>query len=87
MVAGYKPWALLLILSSVKLRCLVFQIIVFKNIYIPCHHEYIYLKSYGLDSISCTVFVRVMGYKSLFSTNHDITSLLVCVRGVGEWGQ
>ena len=30
----------------------------------PCIHEYIYiLKPYGLDYISCSGFVRVMGYK------------------------
>ena len=27
----------------------------------PCPHEYIYLNSYGLDSISCNILVRGMG--------------------------
>ena len=39
MVERYKPWALLVILLSVKLRWLVFQIIVFKQIKLmPCPH-------------------------------------------------
>ena len=42
------------------------------------------LKSYGLDSISCTEFVRVMGYKSLLLSDHAITALLVCRRGGGR---
>ena len=45
MVERYKPWGLLIILSSAKLRCLVFQIIVIKKTkHIPCPHEYIYFK-------------------------------------------
>ena len=39
-----------------------------------------------MDSISCTVFVRVMGYKSLLLAAHTATSLLVCRRGGGGEG-
>ena len=35
-------------------------------------------KSYGMDSISCTEFVRVMGYKYLLLAAHTFTYLLVC---------
>ena len=42
----------------------------------PCSHEYICLKPYGLDSISCTGFIRVMGCKYLLSADHaSLTSL------------
>ena len=44
------------------------------------------LKSYGLDSISCTGYVIFMGYKSLISSAHAITYLLVCRRGGGGGG-
>ena len=54
---------------------------------IPCPHEYIYIyiyiKSYELDSISCTGFVRGIGYKSLLLVDHVVTSLLVCRHGGG----
>ena len=42
MVARYKPWKLLTTLSSVKLYCLVFHIVVFKKKRIPFPHEYIF---------------------------------------------
>ena len=43
-------------------------------------------KSYILDSISCTGFVGVMGYKSLLLDARAVTSLLVCRIGVGGVG-
>ena len=47
-------------LSSVKLGCLVFQIVLIREKTIPFPHEYIFIKSYTLDSISCTELVRVI---------------------------
>ena len=44
MVARYKPWKLLTTLSSVKLYCLVFHIVVFKKNVSPFPTN-IYLKS------------------------------------------
>ena len=87
MLARYKLWALLIISSSIKLRCLVFHIIVLKkpNVCPVPMNIYIYiLESYGLDSISCTGFVRVMGYKSLLLATNDVIDLLVWRRGLGE---
>ena len=85
MISRYNPWSLLIILSSTKLHCLVLQIIVLKYKYMTCPHEYTYLKSYGLDSISCTGFVKFMGYKYLLLAAHSVTDLLVC-RSRG-WGR
>ena len=45
-----------------------------------------FLKSYGLDFISCTGFVRVTGYKSLLLAAHAITALLAFRHGVGGGG-
>ena len=39
-----------------------------------------------MDSISCTEFVRVMGYKYLLLAANTATALLVCIRGVGGGG-
>ena len=50
----------------------------------PYPHEYIYLNSYGMDSICCTGLVRVMGYKYLLLDDHTVTALLVCRRGGGR---
>ena len=84
MVARYKPWELLIILLSVKLRCLVFQIIVFKNPNKSPVPINIYISmSYVLDSISCSGLVRVTRYKSFFLADHDVTALLFRRRGGG----
>ena len=45
-----------------------------------------FLNSYGLDSIFCTVCVRVVGYKYLLLAAHAVTALLVCRPGVGGGG-
>ena len=52
---------------------------------IPCPHEYIYLKSYILDYISCTIFERFTGHKYLLSVAHNITALLVYGRKGEGW--
>ena len=41
------------------------------------------LESNGLDSISCTVFIRVMGYKYLLLVTHNVAALILCRHGVG----
>ena len=45
-----------------------------------------YLKTYGMDSIPCTVFVKFTVYKSLLSSANDSTALLVCIHGGGGAG-
>ena len=44
------------------------------------------LKSYGLDSTSCTVFVRCMGYKPLLLAAHAVTAIILCRNRVGGGG-
>ena len=39
------------------------------------------MKSYGMDSIYCTGFVRLMGYKSLLLDANSANYILVCRRG------
>ena len=50
----------------------------------PCPHGCIFEKSYGLNSTSCTGFVRVIGYKYLLSSARTIKNLLVLRRGGGR---
>ena len=86
MVSRYKPWAPLIILLSVKLGCLVFQIIVLKQISVCPVSINTFFNSYGMDSIFCTGFVIVTGYKSLLLADHSITDILVCRCGGGGGG-
>ena len=39
-----------------------------------------------MDCISCIIFGRVTGYKSLFLVAHSVTDLFVSGRGGGGWG-
>ena len=56
---------------------------VLKTKHMACPHECIYIKAYGMDSISYTKFIRFTGYKSLLLSYHAIIALLVCRRETG----
>ena len=80
MMTRYKSWVLLIIFVAyqVALLCVSGHCVKKPT---PCPVPmYIFKKSYGLDSISCTIFVRVTGYKYLLSD-----ALLFCRYGV-VWG-
>ena len=65
-MAGYKPSEVLIILLTVKLHNLVFEIIVLKQPNVrPVPTNIYILKYYGLDYISYTGFIRGMEYKPL----------------------
>ena len=79
MVERYKSLALLIILAVFQVALLGVSDHCAKNPSpISYPHKHIYLKSYGLDCISCTIFARDTRYKYLLLVSHAITDLLVC---------